>query len=108
MAALFSWTCFPGFVRTLGILPIQRFLFGADHESFDVMYSSGFVAAPIIASGIGHYLLHHFIIGPNSKFKVQMSDFAVYAIIAIADLSLGLIDGSLLKRPERPLLAQVP
>ena len=106
MAGLFTWTCFPGFARSLGVLPAQQMLFGSSPNAFDVLQTSGFMVLPLTAAAIGHHLLQYFILGPNCK--VQMKDYAVYAIGAALDVSLGLIDGSLLKRPERPLLAQVP
>lgn len=107
MSGLFAWTCFPGFARILGFFPLQYLLFGSKKDAFDITDSNGWVAFPLLCTGIGHLLIHYSVLGPE-KSKIKKSDMAVYVIGGLVEAAIGLIDGAYLRKPEKPILTQVP
>lgn len=108
MSGLFAWTCFPGFVRALGIFPLQKILFGSSKDSFDVMNSNGFVPVPLMTAGIGHLLIHYFVLGPQKANIKVPSDLSVYFIGGLIEMAVGLVDGALFRKSEHPILTQKP
>jgi len=104
MCGLLCWVCFPGMVRAWAILPLQLFILDSGCDS---MSTSGLMAAtmPLCATGLA--VTRHAALGPG-RARTQWGDFLLFYAIIIADVCLGLLDGSLFACSERPLLEQQP
>jgi len=103
MCGLYCWACFPGVVRSFGILPLQA-LVGL---SCDVTYAGGTVWTAGLVCLMGQTLMRYGLLkhGPRGSF---FYDFFPFGITMVADVVVSAIDGSFFACPDVPLMAQVP
>lgn len=102
MCGLLSWTCFPGVIRGLTILPFQYFLLD---EDCDVMSVGGPMTFTFPFCVAGLAALRWAAIGE----PFRPADYTFFYLLIVTDVFLGLIDGTFLQcNPDGSLLEQIP
>lgn len=100
MCGVFIWSCLPGTGRFTSFA-VQLLLLD---NTCDVWYTGGGVALGTVVCVIGLFLMRWALL----RHPFVISDYWVFWVLVAGDLGLGLLDGSLLKCSDHPMLSQVP
>lgn len=105
VCGLLCWTCFPGIIRLLAIVPYQTFLY--DNEHCDTMNTSGMILVTLSVCVIGLVALRWAATGETFRH----AGYTNFYVLIAADFLIGWLGNTLFQchpSPEGALLEQVP
>lgn len=107
MCGLLCWTCYPGIIRLVAIVPYQMFLYDDDYHDCDAMNTSGMMVGSFPVSALGLIALRWAATGE----KFQHSHYMNFYVLIAADFLIGWLGNTLFQchpSPQGALLEQVP